>query len=91
LLFTFGIFSLKANAKTHPIMEVTWEDYYQTAETLMQKIEDSDWDFDHIICIARGGMPIGDMLSRVFKMPLGIIQPFEKYDHFPLIQLAGLE
>lgn len=74
-IFTFGAFSIKAHAETtpNPMMEVTWENYYQTAEILIQKIEESDWEFDHIICIARGGMPVGDMLSRVFKKPLAII------------------
>jgi hypothetical protein len=30
----------------HPIMEMTWENYYQTAEILVQKIEESDWEFE---------------------------------------------
>ncbi len=52
---------------------VTWDDYHQDIETLAAKIHDSGWRFDQIVCIARGGLRIGDTLSRIFKLPLAII------------------
>lgn len=33
----------------------------------------SGWQFDQILCLARGGMRPGDVLSRVFDKPLGIM------------------
>jgi len=54
------------------ILNVTWEGYYETAEHLASKIRDSGWEFNHIVCIARGGMFIGDMISRTFKKPLAV-------------------
>jgi hypoxanthine phosphoribosyltransferase len=32
----------------------------------------STWKFDQILCLARGGMRIGDVLSRIFDVPLGV-------------------
>ncbi len=59
--------------QTMKMMEVSWESYYKTAEKLIKQISGSGWEFDHIVCIARGGMPLGDMLSRVYKKPLAVI------------------
>ncbi len=55
------------------ILYITWRSYYDTAKRLAYLIQNSGFQFDTIICIARGGMPIGDYLSRCFKVPLGII------------------
>jgi hypoxanthine phosphoribosyltransferase len=33
----------------------------------------SGWEFDQILCLARGGMRPGDVLSRVFDKPLAIM------------------
>lgn len=55
------------------MMDVSWDSYYKTAEKLIKQISGSGWEFDHIVCIARGGMPLGDMLSRVYKKPLAVI------------------
>ena len=37
------------------------------------KIHQSDWHFDTILCLARGGMRPGDVLSRIFDKPLAIM------------------
>jgi uncharacterized protein len=55
------------------MMYVSWDQYYKTAEALMKMVYQSNWEFDHIVCIVRGGMPLGDMVSRVFKKPLAVI------------------
>ncbi len=52
---------------------VTWDDYHQTIERLAAQIHDSGWRFNQIVCIARGGLRIGDTLSRIFRLPLAII------------------
>ncbi|MBA2728949.1 MAG: phosphoribosyltransferase, partial [Parachlamydiaceae bacterium] len=54
-------------------MHVTPEAYYETAIKLAVMIHKSGFEFDQILCPVRGGAPIGDFLSRVFKKPLAIM------------------
>jgi hypoxanthine phosphoribosyltransferase len=42
-------------------------------ERLALKVHASGWEFDQILCLARGGMRPGDVLSRVFDKPLAIM------------------
>lgn len=51
---------------------VSWEEYHQHIETLATKIYQSQWQFDHIVCIAKGGLRVGDILSRLYDIPLAI-------------------
>lgn len=52
---------------------VSWSDYHKSIERLAAKIHDSGWRFNQIVCIARGGLRVGDTLSRIFDTPLAII------------------
>jgi hypothetical protein len=52
---------------------VSWDEYHLLIERLALKIDASGWDFDQILCLARGGMRPGDVLSRVFDKPLAIM------------------
>lgn len=52
---------------------VTWDDYHHKIEQLAVRIHASGWQFDHILCLARGGLRPGDVLSRVFDVPLAIL------------------
>jgi len=52
---------------------VSWSDYHQAIERLAAKVHESGWRFNQIVCIARGGMRVGDIVSRIFKLPLAII------------------
>ena len=52
---------------------VTWAEYHQAIERLAAKIHHSGYRFDQIICLARGGMGVGDTLSRIFNQPLGVL------------------
>ena len=54
-------------------LNVSWDEYHESIERLAVALRDSKWEFNQIICIARGGMRIGDVLSRIFKLPLAII------------------
>lgn len=54
-------------------LHVTWEDYNGLIERLAVIIHDSGWKFDTIICLARGGLRVGDALSRIFDKPLGVM------------------
>ena len=52
---------------------VSWDEYHMLIERLALKIHASGWQFDQILCLARGGMRPGDVLSRVFDKPLAIM------------------
>jgi len=45
-----------------PSLHVSWEEYNTLVEKLALKVHESGYDFDQIICIARGGMRVGDVL-----------------------------
>ncbi|VCU69754.1 xanthine-guanine phosphoribosyltransferase [Pigmentiphaga humi] len=51
----------------------SWERYHQLIEQLALQVHQSGWKFDQILCLARGGMRVGDVLSRIFDVPLGIL------------------
>jgi hypoxanthine phosphoribosyltransferase len=54
-------------------LKVTWEHYHELIERLALAVHDSGFGFDQIICIARGGLRVGDVLSRIFEQPLAIL------------------
>ena len=52
---------------------ITQEEYDDLVEELVLKVADDHYDFDTILCLARGGMRVGDVFSRVHDMPLAIL------------------
>jgi hypoxanthine phosphoribosyltransferase len=52
---------------------VSWSEYYQKIEQLAAKVYESRWEFNQIVCLARGGLRVGDILSRIFDQPLAIL------------------
>ena len=52
---------------------VDWEQYHRDVEQLCLKVADSGWQFDQVLCLARGGLRPGDVFSRVFGVPLAIL------------------
>ena len=52
---------------------ISWSDYHRKIEDLAVKIHESHWEFDQIVCLARGGLRAGDILSRIFDKPLAIL------------------
>lgn len=52
---------------------VSYDEYHNQIEKLAIKVHQSGWEFDTILCLARGGMRPGDILSRIFQKPLAII------------------
>ncbi|MEM9568320.1 MAG: phosphoribosyltransferase domain-containing protein [Cyanobacteria bacterium P01_E01_bin.34] len=52
---------------------VTWNDYHNKIERLAVQIHESDWEFDQIVCLAKGGLRIGDIFARLFNVPLAIL------------------
>jgi hypoxanthine phosphoribosyltransferase len=52
---------------------VTWDEYHILIEQLALQIHASDYRFDSLLCIARGGLRVGDVISRIYDMPLAIL------------------
>ena len=52
---------------------VSYDEYHSLIEKLAIRIHQSGWQFDIILCLARGGMRPGDILSRIFDKPLAIM------------------
>jgi uncharacterized protein len=52
---------------------VSWDEYHRKIEQLALLVFESGWKFDQILCLARGGLRPGDVLSRVFNLPLAIL------------------
>lgn len=54
-------------------VRVDWATYYQLVERLIVLVHQSGLKFDQILCLARGGLRVGDVFSRVFDLPLAIL------------------
>jgi uncharacterized protein len=54
-------------------LHVSWSEYNTLVERLALQVHESGWRFNQIICIARGGLRVGDVLSRIFESPLAIL------------------
>lgn len=54
-------------------ISITWADYHRKIEELAVKVYASGWEFNQIVCIAKGGLRIGDTLARLFDLPLAIL------------------
>lgn len=52
---------------------VSWDEYHQSIEELVELVYQSGWEFDLVLCLARGGLRPGDIFSRIFDVPLGIL------------------
>ncbi len=52
---------------------VNWTDYHRNIEQLAVNIHQSGWEFNQILCLAKGGLRIGDILARLFNQPLAIL------------------
>lgn len=60
-------------ASTDKDLWVSWDEYHRLIEQLALLVHRSNWKFDQILCLARGGVRVGDVLSRIFDVPLGIL------------------
>ncbi len=54
-------------------LTVSWDEYNALVEKLAHTVHSSNFRFNQIICIARGGLRVGDVLSRIFALPLAIL------------------
>ena len=56
--------------------EYTWEQYQKLILELADKVKAQyprQVPYDQILCLARGGLMIGDAFSRIFKIPLAVL------------------
>jgi hypoxanthine phosphoribosyltransferase len=54
-------------------LHVSWDEYNALVERLALQVHESGWRFNQVICIARGGLRVGDVLSRIYELPLAIL------------------
>ena len=54
-------------------LHVSWDEYNALVERLALLVHESGWRFNQVICIARGGLRVGDVLSRIYELPLAIL------------------
>ena len=60
-------------SQSAPELRVDWKGYYRLIEQLALQIHESGYAFDSLICLARGGLRVGDVISRIFKRPLAVL------------------
>lgn len=54
-------------------LHISWTQYHSLIEQLAIKIHQSNWKCDRIVCLAKGGLRVGDILCRIFDVPLAIL------------------
>lgn len=54
-------------------LHVSWDDYHRDIEQLAAQIYQSQWPLNQILCLAKGGLRVGDTLARIFDLPLAIL------------------
>ena len=54
-------------------LHISWEEYHKKTEQLAVKVHEDGWNFNQVGCIAKGGMRVGDIMARIFDVPLAIL------------------
>lgn len=67
------MFGLEMEMSDDKHLWVDWDQYHRLIEQLIRLVYESDWKFDQVLCLARGGLRPGDIFSRVFDIPLAIL------------------
>jgi hypoxanthine phosphoribosyltransferase len=52
---------------------ITWDEYHRLIEQLTLQIHASGYRFDSLLCLARGGLRVGDVISRIYDVPLAVL------------------
>ncbi len=55
------------------VLRIDWDQYHRLIERLAVQVYESGYGFDSLLCLARGGMRVGDVFSRLFKVPLAVL------------------
>src|SRR5258706_13838410 len=54
-------------------LHVNWDEYHALIEQLALAVFQSGYSFDTVLCLARGGLRVGDVILRVYDKPLAIL------------------
>ncbi|MEP6607246.1 MAG: phosphoribosyltransferase family protein [Burkholderiaceae bacterium] len=60
-------------ARSESDLHVDWDEYHRLIERLCLLVHESNWHFDSLLCLARGGLRVGDVISRIYDVPLAIL------------------
>ncbi len=60
-------------ARSASDLYVEWDEYHRLIERLCLLVHESSWRFDSLLCLARGGLRVGDVISRIYDVPLAIL------------------
>ncbi|HYM48832.1 MAG TPA: phosphoribosyltransferase [Burkholderiaceae bacterium] len=60
-------------ARSASDLHVDWDEYHRLIEQLCLMVHNSNWRFDSLLCLARGGLRVGDVISRIYDIPLAIL------------------
>ena len=52
---------------------VNWDTYNKAIEELATQIYEDGYEFNQIVCIAKGGLRVGDILARIFDVPFAVM------------------
>ena len=52
---------------------ISWDEYNKKIEQLAIKVYQDGLEFNQVVCIAKGGLRIGDIFCRLFNVPLAIL------------------
>tara|TARA_B100001173_G_C15824251_1_gene477580 strand:+ start:137 stop:667 length:531 start_codon:yes stop_codon:yes gene_type:complete len=69
---------------------IDWDTYNKSIDKLALQINDSGYSPSFIICIARGGLRVGDILSRIFNVKCGYLG-VESYSAKKEYQIANTQ
>ena len=54
-------------------LHITWDEYNKKIEELAMQIHTDGYKFNQIVCIAKGGLRVGDILARIFDVPFAVM------------------
>ena len=54
-------------------LHISWDQYHEKTEQLAKLVHKDGWEFNQVVCIAKGGMRVGDIFARIFDVPLAIL------------------
>ena len=52
---------------------ISWDTYNKAIEDLAVQIYEDGYEFNQIVCIAKGGLRVGDILARIFDVPFAVM------------------
>jgi len=52
---------------------ISWDEYNKKIEELAIQIYEDGYEFNQIVCIAKGGLRVGDILTRIFDVPFAVM------------------